>query len=72
MGAPRIRPAPNAACVDAIWIAEQIGRPVGEVYRQAREGVLPKPIAGAMERGESPSNWRWSRRRVLDVLEGAS
>lgn len=72
MGSPRIRPADDAVCCDAIWIAEQIGRPVTVVYQQTRDGVLPPPVGGAMERGESTRNWRWSRVQVLDVLQGAS
>lgn len=72
MGAKRIRPAANAVCVDAIWIAEQLGRPVEAVYKETREGILPAPVSDAMARGVHPQNWRWSRARILNALDGAA
>lgn len=72
MGAPRIRPAAGALCVDGPWIAAQLGRPVHVVYRQARDGVLPPPVADAIGRGESARNWRWSRAQILAALGGAA
>lgn len=72
MGAPRIRPAADALTVDGPWIANETGRPVTEVYADARNGEMPAPIKRAIERGVSSQNWRWSRARVIAWIEEAA
>lgn len=56
--------------VDGPTIAAWTGRPVVEVYADARDGVMPAPIKKAIERGVSSQNWRWSRSRIMAWIEG--
>lgn len=70
MGAPRIHPVPDGPTVDGPQIAAWTGRPVTEVYADARSGVMPAPIKRAIERGVNAQNWRWSKARILNWIEG--